>query len=244
MIDEASRWLFRARSVQRALETLLAASENTLVILPTTRGTLQLARRLCDLRTCRVAAGPITSHPSSRLAQHARTPDEIAIACADFVELPCVVLSFPDQLVGHRASFCPVPFLGTNHWFSTLEATLVMRHRPRVYAVQSRSRCGAFSLVSIEYDDLLDATGHARSLRDLMGRLLRPLEEELTAPVPDWLAARCLTQKSEAGVRSRLREDLREVECLLRLHARSVGCDRHGTSTALAAVVAHEKLLT
>jgi hypothetical protein len=244
MIGELSRWISRTLSVQRALETLLVAPDNTLVILPSTRGALQLTRRLCGLRPCRVTAGPITSSARWRLAPFTRSADQIAIACADFAELQCPVMAFPDQLVGHGASFCPIPFLGSHHWFSTLEATLVLGHRPRVYAVSSHPASGAFALTQLEYEDLLDMSGRTRSLQALMRRLLEPLEQELGKPTCDWLAARCLEQKSESDVRSRLREDLKEVECLLRLHARSVGCDRLGTSAAIAAVVAHEKLLT
>jgi hypothetical protein len=238
MIGDVAHWLARAQFVQRSLDVLLVAPENTLVILPSTRSALQLTRRLCDFRTCRVTAGPITAHPAWRLATHVRAPQDIVLACADFAELQCMVISFPDQLVGHEASFCPVSFLGTNHWFSTTEATLVMRHRPRVYAASG------FKLTQVEYDDLLDTYSRARSLRGLMSRLLGCLEQELTHPPRDWLAARYLTQQSEAGVRSRLREELKEIECLLRLHARSVGCDRVGTATAIAAVTAHERFLS
>lgn len=238
MIGEVRHWLARAQFVQRSLDVLLAAPENTLVILPSTRGALQLARRLCDFRTCQVTAGPITVRPSCRLSAHVRAPQDIVLACADFAEMQCMVISFPDQLVGHEASFRPVPFLGTNHWFSTTEATLVMRHRPRVYAASG------FKLTQVEYDDLLDGYGRARSWRDLMSRLFACLEQELAHPPRDWLAARYLAQKSEAGVRSRLREELKEIECLLRLHARSVGCDRVGTATAIAAITAHGRFLS
>ena len=37
MIDELARWLASARFMQRALETLVVAPENTLLILPSTR---------------------------------------------------------------------------------------------------------------------------------------------------------------------------------------------------------------
>jgi hypothetical protein len=231
MLGDVARWLARARFLQRSLETLLVAPENTLLILPSTRLALRLARQLCDLRTCRVTAGAVTGDPSWRLAPHTRSPHEIVLSCTDFAELQCLVISFPDQLVGHQASFCRHPFLGSTHWFSTVEATLAMHHRPRVYAMRG------LGLTQVEYDD-------ARSLPEVMRCLLRPLEEELAHPPVDWLAASCLAQKSDRGVRVRLRDELKEIECLLRLHARSVGCDRLGTSTAIAAVVAYEKLLS
>ena len=130
---------------------------------------MRLACRLCDLRTCRVTAGVVTSDPSWRLLPHARLPQEIVLACADFAELQCLVISFPDQLVGHDASFCRHSFLGSVHWFSTIEATLAMRHRPRVYAMRG------YGLTPVEYED-------ARALPVLMRRLLGPLEDELAAP--------------------------------------------------------------
>jgi hypothetical protein len=231
MFRHVARWFTRARSVQQALETLVPAPENTLLILPSTRTALTLARRLCDLRLCGVTAGPITTQSLWRLGRHARSPQEIVIASADFNGLQFMVISFPDQIVGNEVTFAPIPFLGSRHWFSTFEAALVAKHQPRVFALESDA------LVQIRYDDVL------HSLPDLMGRLLRPLELELMNPPADWLAARCLTQKSESGVRSRMREDLKEIECLLRLHARSVGCDRLRTSTAIAAVVSRLKLL-
>jgi hypothetical protein len=231
MIGEVARWLARARFIQRSLETLLVAPENTLLVFPSTRLALRLARQLCSLRPCRVTAGVVTSDPSWQLAQHVRSPQEIVLACADFAELQCPVISFPDQLVGHQGSFCRHPFLGSTHWFSTIEATLAMRHRPRVYAMRG------LGLTQVEYED-------ARTLPELMRRLLGALEEELLQPPDDWLAAECLAQKSDHGVRLRLREELKEIECLLRLHARSAGCDRLGTSTAIAAIVAYERLLS
>jgi hypothetical protein len=231
MFRHIARWFVRARSVQHALETLLPAPENTLVVLPSTRTALTLARRLCDLRVCGVTSGPITSQGFWRLGKHLRAPQELALSCSEFAELPFIVISFPDQLAGNEGAVAPITFLGSRHWFSTFEVTLVARHRPRVYALETDV------LVQVRYDDVL------HSLPELMGRLLRPLELLLMKPPADWLAARCLTQKSESGVRSRMREDLKEIECLLRLHARSVGCDRLRTSTAIAAVVSRLKML-
>jgi hypothetical protein len=231
MFRHVARWFAHARLVQQALGTLLRAPENTLVILPSTRTALMLARRLCDFRICAVTAGPVTSQGVWRLGKHMRSPKDIALACADFADLQFVVISFPDQIAGNGMTLVRIPFLGSSHWFSTFEAALVMKHRPRVYALESSS------LVQVRYDDVL------HSLPDLMSRLLRPLELELMDPPSDWLAARCLTQKSESGVRSRMREDLKEIECLLRLHARSVGCDRLRTTTAIAAVVSRLKML-
>jgi len=243
MIDSLSRWLVRTRAVQRGLELLMRAPTNSVLILPTTRGALELARRLAAIRPCRITAGPVSSEGRWRLARHLCTPADIASTFAADSYLPCMVISFPDQLLGAGPAFCPVPFLGTTYWFSAIEALLVMRHRPAVYALRTCSARGDFFIHAIHYEDLLDLSGRARSLQALMGRLLAALEEELTHPSSDWLAAQYFKLKSQSGMRFRQREDLKEIECLLRLHACSVSCDTLRTSTAIAAVVARQKSL-
>jgi hypothetical protein len=74
-----------------------------------------------------------------------------------------------------------------------------------------------------------------------MRRLLTPLESELNEPPPDWLGARCMALKSESHWRFVMREELKDMECLLRLHLLSPTCDRSLTDTAVAAIVAKQK---
>jgi hypothetical protein len=68
------------------------------------------------------------------------------------------------------------------------------------------------------------------------------LEQDLTRPAPDWLAHDLMQLKSEPVRWLRLREELKDIECLLRMHLQSRYCDRLRTETALAAVVARQKL--
>jgi hypothetical protein len=238
------RWVARARSVRQALGILDGVPGHALLILPTTRNALLLARELCASRACCIVAGPVSGDAEWQLGPSLRAPADIAKAFAGQMELPQTVISFPDQLIGNDLSFAWVPFLGTRYSFSVLEALLALRHRPQVFALRSCAASGDFALVEVPYLDLLDAQARVASLQSLMSRLLGPLETELAQPPPDWLGARWLAQKSDAFWRFRLREELKDVECLLRLHLLSPGCDRLRTGTAVAAVVARQKYVS
>ena len=237
------QWIARVRSTRLALATLDAVPGHILLILPTTRGALALARELCSVRECCVVAGPISSDMEWQFGRFLRTPAEIAKAYAGEPELPQTVISFPDQLCGNDLSFAWLPFLGSTYSFCVIEALLALRHRPQVFALRTQSPAGDFGLTEVEYADLLAAQARMASLQALMTRLLRPLESELATPPQDWLAARWLAQKSEAHWRFRLREELKDMECLLRLHLLSPACDRLRAGTAVRAVVARQKYI-
>jgi len=237
------QWIARARSIQRALGVLNSVPGHALLILPSTRSALLLAREVCSERESHVIAGPIASDPHWGVAPLLRTPADIARDFAGQPELPRTVISFPDQLIGNDLSFAWLPFLGTRYSFSVIEALLALRHRPQIFTLESCMPSGDFSLVEVQYANLLDAQARMTSLQRLMSRLLGPLENELKTPPSDWLAAHWLAQKSEAHWRLRLREELKDVECLLRLHWLSPGCDRLRAGTAVAAVVARQKYI-
>jgi len=237
------QWIARARSTRMALATLDAVPGHALLILPTTRSALALARELCAVRECCVMAGPVSSDMEWQFGPFLRTPAEIAKAYAGKPELPQTVISFPDQLFGSDLSFSWLPFLGSRYSFCVIEALLALRHRPQAFALRTQSPTGDFELTEVAYADLLDGEARMASLQMLMGRLLKPLESELAAPPADWLASRWFAQKSEAHWRLRLREELKDMECLLRLHLLSPACDRLRAGTALAAVVARQKYI-
>lgn len=235
------QWIARARSIRQALGTIDAVPGHVLLILPTTRNALVLAREVCAGRDSYVMEGAVTADAEWQFGPVLRTPADIAQAFAGQSELPRTVITFPDQLIGNDLSIAWIPFLGTRYSFSVIEALIALRHRPQVFALRSRSPAGDFALTEVSYAELVDPYSHMAPLRSLMKRLLHPLEIELSNPPPDWLAARWLAQKSEAFWRFRLREELKDVECLLRLHLLSPGCDRLRAGTAVAAVVARQK---
>jgi hypothetical protein len=152
------------------------------------------------------------------------------------------VISFPDQHVGSFAGNVMIPFLNTRYSFSAFDAVLVTRHRPPVYAFATRSGSCDFALHQIRYTELFSVDGRLLSLPGLARRLLVYLEQELTVPPEDWLAHDCFKLRSEAVRWLRLREELKDIECLLRMHLSSRYCDRSRTEVALAAVVARQKL--
>jgi hypothetical protein len=94
--------------------------------------------------------------------------------------------------------------------------------------MRSKHLPGSFQLRPIVYDDLLGARAHGVALLPLMIRLLSQLECELANPPGDWLAFRCFDLKIPSVFDRRIREELREIESLLRLamlascHARSI----------------------
>jgi hypothetical protein len=244
MIGELARRVVRAHSVQRALAELARVSTHVLLIAPSTWGAFALARALCATRPCFVSSGPISSCAHWKLGPYLRTPAEIAKAFAGQSELPRTVVSFPDQHPGSGPACVRIPFLDTRYSFSTLEALLVVRHRPPVYALTSGSSLCDFRLHEVRYADLFSIDGRLLSLPGLVRRLMMHLEQELTCPPRDWLAEQCFALKSAGLQLFRLREELKDIECLLRMHLQSRYCDRLRTATALAAVVARQRLFT
>lgn len=244
MLTDLARFLAHARSIQRALAVLENQPEHTLIIAPSTLGAFALARAVCRRRPCYVTSGPISAYPGLRLGPYVRSPGEITKGFAGQNVLPRSVISFPDQHVGAGPACVVIPFLGTRYAFSAFDALLVARHRPPVYAVSTCSRTGDFALQEVRYGELFTLEGHVASLPGLLRRLLMFLEEELTHPTADWLAQECFRLKSEAVRWLRLREELKDVECLLRLHLQTRRCDRLRTETALAAVVARQRRIT
>ena len=217
-LPSSIRYFAHARSIQRALALLENEPAHTLIIAPSTLRAFALARAVCRRRPCFITNGPISAHPALRLGPHVRPPAEIAKAFAGQSVLPRSVFSFPDQHLGMGHACVIIPFLGTRYAFSVFDALLVARHRPPVYAVATCSRAGDFALQEVRYSELFTADGRLSSMPGLVRRLLMFLEDELTRPAADWLAQDCFRLKSEPVRWLRLREELKDVECLLRLH--------------------------
>lgn len=235
-VRSIAQWVGHTRSIRRALAILEPIAEHILLILPSTRGALKFARKLCTARTCCVTTGSVCEIYFRRSALQLSTPTEICKGCVGQALLPYTIVSFPDQLVGHGPGFVQFPFLGVLHSFSTLEALLVLRHRPRVFTLRTSSSMGDFGLVEILYEDLLTVDGRIHSVRDLMRRLFSSLEEELAFPPSDWLGSSCMAQKAQSASLIRTREALHQVEGLLRRHLLVSNCERTSIFSALAAI--------
>jgi hypothetical protein len=242
MVAELIRGFARTRSIQQALALLESEHAHVLIVAPSTYGAFALARAVCRRRPCLVTSGPISCHPGLRLVAHTRPPAEIAQALAGQSFLTRSVISFPDQQVGSHSASVMIPFLNTRYTFSAFDALLVARHRPPVYAFATRSGTCDFALHQVRYTELFSVDGRLLSLPGLVRRLLMYLEQELTVPPEDWLADDCFRLKSESVRWLRLRDELKDIECLLRMHLTSRYCDRLRTETALAAVVARQRL--
>jgi len=230
--------LARARSLRHALDSIAPDDSNRLLILPTTVGTLELAGALCSRQPCRVTTGPVSVEARWGLAPHLRTPAEIVREFAGERHLNALVISFPDQIAGEGESFMTLRFLGMDRRFSLLEAVLVLRHQPLVYQYRSRRPFGAYRLLEVPYAHALSAADHRTAPAYLLRTLLAGLEAELAKPPRDWLAASSFALKSPVTFEFRVREELKEIEALLRLavDARTDTPDRF--ETALKSVTA------
>jgi len=233
----------RPLSIRRSLNTLARVSTNVLIISPSTHGSIAFAQALGRTRPCLITRGPITAAVPWPFDDCLRTAAEIAQAFTGQPALPRTVISFPDQLPCVTSTCVMVPFVNQPHAFSTLEALLVLRHRPRVYALSASGRHWGFRLIEVQYEDAFDAEGRLLSLGSLVGRLLLVLAADLARPPADWLARPHLMQKSERALWIQAREELKDIECLLRMQLQSRFCDRERTSAALAAVVERQKVL-
>jgi hypothetical protein len=233
----------RPLSIRRSLSKLARISTHVLVISPSTQGTIAFAQALGRTRPCLVTRGPITEAVAWPFENCLYTAAEISNAFSGQPALPRTVISFPDQLPCITSTSVMVPFLDQKHAFSTLEALLVLRHRPRVFALSASSRRWGFKLVEVQYEDAFDADGQLISLGSLVARLLHWLRADLASPPADWLASACIAQKSERVLWMQAREEMKDIECLLRMQLQSRFCDRERTSAALAAVVERQKIL-
>lgn len=243
MMRSFAHRIARPFSVRRSLQTLAAIPAHVLVIAPTTVGAITFARALGRARPCIVTRGPITAAVPWPADDCLRSAAEISHAFTGQPTLPRSVISFPDQLPCITSTCVMVPFPEQRHAFSTLEALLVLRHRPRVFALSCPAGRWGFGLVEIEYEDVFDTQGRLISLGELVNRLLLHLVSDLASPPPDWLARRYLALKSERVLWMQAREEMKDIECLLRMQLQSRFCDRERTFAALAAVVERQKVL-
>jgi hypothetical protein len=233
----------RPLSIYRSLSTLARVSTHVLIISPSTEGSLEFARALARTRPCLITRGPITSAVAWPSADSLRTAAEIAHAFAGQPSLPRTIISYPDQLPCVTSTSVMVPFPEELHAFSTVEALLVMRHKPRVYALSFAGKRWGFRLVEVDYSDAFDSNGQVVSLGSLVVRLLLWLAHDLANPPADWLAAPHLSLKSARVLWMQAREEMKDIECLLRMQLQSRFCDRERTSAALAAVVERQRIL-
>jgi hypothetical protein len=243
MIQSLALHLARPLSIRRSLRTLSKLSTHVLVIAPSTRSTLEFAQALSRTRPCLVTRGPITASISWPDDEILRTPWEISHNFIGQPTLTRTILSFPDQLPCTSSNCVLLPFVGQPHAFSTLDALIVMRHLPRVFALSATSRRWGMRLIELSYEDAFDADGRLVSLHALMNNLLRILALDLASPPADWLARTLLAQRSERVLWTQEREDLKDVECLLRMQMQSRFCDKPATRGALDAVVQRQRLL-
>lgn len=209
--------LTRARSQRRALKALEGQPDNGVLIMPTTIGALGLARMLCERRCCRVTSGPVTAEPRWNLLPYIKSPAEIVREFAGERRLGALVISFPDQIAGEGESFVTLRFLGLERRFSLLEAVLALRHQPYVFQYRSCLPCGAFRLKPVSYSEALSTADHRTAPVRLTRTLLASLEEELESPPADWLGAASFALKTAVAYEFRVREEMKEVESLLRL---------------------------
>jgi hypothetical protein len=243
MIRSVAFRFARPLSIHRSLRTLARIPAHVLIIAPSTEGSLAFARALGRTRPCLITRGPITSAVAWPMPDCLRSAAELSQAFSGQPLLPRTIISYPDQLPCITSTSVMLPFLREPHAFSTLEALLVMRHKPRVFALSFAGRRLGFRLVEVHYNDVFDAQGQVISLGGLVGRLLLWLLTDLANPPPDWLAAPYLPLKSSRALWTQAREELKDIECLLRMQLQSRFCDRERTSAALAAVVERQRIL-
>jgi hypothetical protein len=234
------QWIARIRSIRLALDSIYALPEPALFIMPFTRSALLLTQQLAQRLSCRIVA-------EEQLFNS--VPDRDAIVCspaqlvhefADSNTLPHHVICFPEQLIGYDPSYNWIPFLESRYLFSILEALLCARHHPAVFGLCTVSSSGDFRLAPIPYADYIESHNKA-CLTPLMIQIFSVLEKELRNPPSDWLGAHCLARKSEAFWRGSIREQLKDIECLLRLQLLQGQGHRQQLCEAIAAVVNKQK---
>jgi hypothetical protein len=243
MLNFIATHIARPLAIRSALRLLGSLSTHALVIAPTTRTSIAFAQALGVRRSCVITSGPITTSVTWPSGNILASASEIAQAFAGQPTLTQTILSFPDQMPCTASACVMVPFRDEPHAFSTLEAGLALRHRPRVFAFSTSVRMWGFRLVEVRYDDAFDAQGQLISVSHLVNRLLLALCTDLADPPADWLARDTMEQKSERALWLHSREEMKDIECLLRMQLQSRFCDHERTGAALAAVVQRQRAL-
>ncbi|MBK8284055.1 MAG: hypothetical protein IPK97_03835 [Ahniella sp.] len=209
--------LFHKCWITRALNLLAAAPGHSLVVLPATRRSLELVRRLSASRPCLITRARLFENlpANDPILACLRTPAEIMRWSAQSASLPRTVVSIPEQIVGNGPSFELFDFAGTATFFSMLESALMLRHAPPTFVARSILRGLAYRL------DRFDAqSAGSEAPHTLQARLLAHLDDEHQARWPDWRGGKCLAAKTPAGYEASKREHYRDLEAILRLLTR------------------------
>jgi hypothetical protein len=234
------QWLARIRSIRLALDSIYQLPQPALFILPFTRSALLLTQQIARRVSCRIVAAEQLLDSVAESDARVCSPAQLVHEFADSSTLPHHVICFPEQWVGYDPSYNWIPFLGSRYLFSILEALLCARHRPAVFGLHTSSDCGDFRLVAIPYANCIESHNKA-CLTPLMMQIFSVLEKELRNPPSDWLGAHYLARKSEAFWRGFIREQLKDIECLLRLQLLQGQGNRQELYDAIKAVVIKQK---
>lgn len=233
----------RPLSTRRALRSLAVVPTHVLIISPSTLRAIEFAQELARERACIVTSGPLTAGSAWPSEDCLWTEADIARTFSGQPTLPRSIITFPDQHPCVTPTSVMVPFLKDVYAFSTLEALLVMRHKPRTFALAFPPGDIGFGLAEIHYADIFDSRDQLFSVGNLVSRLLVQMSVDLLSPPPDWLAKELLAQKSERMLWRKAREEMKDIECLLRMQLQHRFCDRERTTAALAAVVERQRIL-
>lgn len=222
-----SLWqLMRSRAERRLAKQIQKECAGGLLILISTRSNFRIVRELARITPLWISAGKLASeHLWQVCPEYLRTPSEIVRLAATHEALPRIVVSFPDQMQGDGPSFVEIEYAGAPRHMSLLELLLVMRHQPSVHTVLRDLVSDDMSLHPIDA-----AASRQCPLDQGVKRLLGPIETLLANPPHDWLAERVFASKSAPASAARFRDDVRDVEALLRLLAERTTPDPYATT--------------
>lgn len=221
-------YLVRWRAERRLAKRIQKECAGGLLILISTQSNFRIVRMLARITPLWISTGKLATENLRYVrTDYLLTPPEIVRLAAAHEMLPRIVVSFPDQMQGEGPSFVEVEFAGALRRMSLLELLLVRRHHPTVHTVQHDADSNELRLRAI------DIAASQQSALDLgVKQLLAPIEPTLANPPDDWLAERVFASKSASASAARFRDDVRDVESLLRLLAEHSGTN-YGTMTRI-----------
>lgn len=193
-----------------------------LIILPSTAASLQFAGQLSrDMPVAIIGNPRLLADWAPSLCAQARSPLDLWREVKPREQLPCAVLSYPDQLIGVDPSFHKIAIGDRNYTFSIVEMMLLMKFQPPCYLGKAhfRGRGGkAVSTLTLKkFAGGMPAGLPKEKFDEWLIRLMRPVIECGENPHDGWQARDIFPLKMDDNFEKMLKLRLLEIEALLRM---------------------------
>lgn len=191
-----------------------------LIILPSTAASLQFAGQLSrDMPVAIIGNPRLLADWAPSLCAQARSPLDMWREVKSREQLPCAVISYPDQLIGVDPSFHKTTIRDRNYTFSIVEMMLLMKFQPPAYLGQAHFRGRGEKAVSTltlkKFAGGMPAGLPKEKFDEWLIQLMRPVLECCESQHDGWWARDIFPLKMDDNFEKMLKLRLLEIEALL-----------------------------